>query len=78
MDGEAIGDPLVVANMQNKFGLSLMGLGEPDRAIVLLQKARETRKDNLGPGPSRHTPKHGHHGLGLRVGWKNRFCPRAI
>ena len=49
MDGEAIGDPLVMANMQNRFGLSLVGLGEPDRAIVLFQKARETFKEKVGP-----------------------------
>ena len=49
LDGEAIGDPLVVANMQTRFGQSLIGLGEPDRAIILFQKARETRKEMLGP-----------------------------
>ena len=49
LEGEAIGDPLVVAAMQNKFGLSLLGLGEPGKAIVLLRKARDTNQAKLGP-----------------------------
>ena len=35
--------------MQNKFGDSLLGLGEPGKAIVLLEKARATRQAKLGP-----------------------------
>jgi serine/threonine protein kinase len=49
LEGESIGDPLVVAAMQEKFGASLLGLGEPGKAIVLLEKARATRQDKLGP-----------------------------
>ncbi len=32
LEGESIGDPLVVAAMQEKFGNSLFGLGEPGKA----------------------------------------------
>jgi serine/threonine protein kinase/tetratricopeptide (TPR) repeat protein len=49
LEGEAIGDALVVAAMQNKLGSSLLGLGEPGKAIVLLEKARDTCKAQHGP-----------------------------
>jgi tetratricopeptide (TPR) repeat protein len=49
LEGEAIGDPLVVAEMQTKFGFSLMGLGAFDKAIVLQQKALATHREKLGP-----------------------------
>jgi serine/threonine protein kinase/tetratricopeptide (TPR) repeat protein len=49
LEGESIGDPLVVAAMQYKFGQSLWGLGEPAKAIVLLEKACATRRALLGP-----------------------------
>jgi serine/threonine protein kinase/Tfp pilus assembly protein PilF len=48
LEGEAIGDPLVVATVQDKFGASLLGLGEPEKAIVLLEKTRGTRQAKLG------------------------------
>jgi serine/threonine protein kinase len=48
LDGEAIGDPLVVARLQMKFGKSLLGLGETAKAITLLEKARATFRDSLG------------------------------
>jgi tetratricopeptide (TPR) repeat protein len=47
--GESIGDSLVVAKMQNKFGQSLVGLGEPEKALVLFQRALATRWALLGP-----------------------------
>jgi hypothetical protein len=53
LEGESIGDPLVVAAMQNKFGRSLLGLGEAGKAIVLLEKARATFQTRLGPDHSR-------------------------
>jgi tetratricopeptide (TPR) repeat protein/predicted Ser/Thr protein kinase len=49
LSGESIGDSLVVANMQDKFGLSLVGLGEPGKAIVLFQRALAARQALLGP-----------------------------
>jgi tetratricopeptide (TPR) repeat protein/tRNA A-37 threonylcarbamoyl transferase component Bud32 len=48
LEGESIGDPLVVAAIQGKFGISLIGLGEPGKAIVLLEKARATLHAQLG------------------------------
>jgi serine/threonine protein kinase/tetratricopeptide (TPR) repeat protein len=42
LEGESIGEPLVVARMQERLGISLLGLGEAGKAIVLLQKARAT------------------------------------
>jgi serine/threonine protein kinase len=48
LEGESIGDPLVVAAMQDRFGRSLIGLGEPGKAAVLLEKARATRQARLG------------------------------
>jgi serine/threonine protein kinase len=49
LEGEAIGDPLVVASMQNTFGLSLSGLGEYEKAAVLYKRAWETAHEQLGP-----------------------------
>ncbi len=49
LEGSAIGDPLEVAQLQNTLGLSLLGLGEPGRAIVLFEKSRATRAAQLGP-----------------------------
>jgi serine/threonine protein kinase/tetratricopeptide (TPR) repeat protein len=49
LEGESIGEPLVVAAMQNRFAISLMSLGELGKAVVLLEKARATRQAELGP-----------------------------
>jgi serine/threonine protein kinase len=49
LEGESIGDPLVVAKMQVRFGLSLISLGEPGKAIGLLEKALATQQAQLGP-----------------------------
>jgi hypothetical protein len=49
LEEESIGDSLVVAAMQDRFGSSLIGLGEPGKALVLLEKARATRQASLGP-----------------------------
>ena len=48
LEGEAIGDPLVVATMQTRFGRSLLALNEPKKAIILLEKARKTLQSRLG------------------------------
>jgi serine/threonine protein kinase len=49
LEGDAVGDPLLVAALQDKLGVSLIGLGEPKKAIVVLKKARATRQEKLGP-----------------------------
>jgi serine/threonine protein kinase len=49
LEGEAVGDPLVVATMQDHLGRSLVNLGMADRAIPLFVKARATRTALLGP-----------------------------
>ena len=49
LDGAAIGDPLIVAAMQEKLGTSLVGLGETVDAIAVLKRSTETRKARLGP-----------------------------
>jgi len=43
-----IGDPLVVARMQGKLGNSLIGLGEAEKAVRVLERACETCKRELG------------------------------
>lgn len=48
LEGDAIGDPLVVAELQTRFGFSLMGLGEFGKAIVLQEKALATYRSQLG------------------------------
>jgi serine/threonine protein kinase/tetratricopeptide (TPR) repeat protein len=49
LEGEAIGDALVVANLQKRLGVSLLGLDESDKAIQLLEKANATFQTGLGP-----------------------------
>jgi tetratricopeptide (TPR) repeat protein len=48
LEGSAIGDPLVVAEMQNTLGESLLGLGEAELAITVFTKAIATRQARLG------------------------------
>ncbi len=50
LDGEAVGDALAVARLQETLGRSQRGLGYPDKAIALLEKALRTRKARLGEG----------------------------
>lgn len=49
LDGETIGDPEVVAEMQGIFGKSLVGLLAPEKAIVVLEKSVATYERILGP-----------------------------
>jgi serine/threonine protein kinase/tetratricopeptide (TPR) repeat protein len=49
LEGDAVGDPLVVAGLQERLGLSLLRLGMPARAIPLFEKSRITRAAELGP-----------------------------
>ncbi|HET6327787.1 MAG TPA: serine/threonine-protein kinase [Planctomycetaceae bacterium] len=48
LEGESIGDPLVVARMQERFAISLIALAESGKAVVLLEKAHATRQAALG------------------------------
>jgi tetratricopeptide (TPR) repeat protein len=48
LEGEAVGDPLEVARLQDLLGNSLRELGHLGQAEAVLQKARATREDLLG------------------------------
>jgi serine/threonine protein kinase len=48
LEGEAVGDPLVVAALQARLGWSLVSLERGPAAVPLLVKARETRAAILG------------------------------
>ncbi len=48
LEGEAVGDPLMVAQLQNRLGRSLISLGHPRPAIELFTKAHATCADRLG------------------------------
>ncbi len=48
LEGEAVGDTLVVAGLQDRLGMSLLHLGHPQAAIGLFVKARATRSTQLG------------------------------
>ncbi len=50
IEGESIGDPLVVAKTQVILGECQLGLGKPEKAIELLTKARDTLTKLLGSG----------------------------
>jgi hypothetical protein len=48
LEGEAVGDSLVVARLQNRLGVTLLSLGHAKEAIPLFVKARQTRAAKLG------------------------------
>ncbi len=48
LDGESIGDPLVVAALQNQLGRTLLSLGFAKDSIRLLRTAKEVRANILG------------------------------
>ncbi len=48
LEGESVGDPLVVAGLQIKLGTTLISLGYSEDAITLFQKVLETRSRLLG------------------------------
>jgi len=48
LEGEAVGDPLVVAGLQERLGMSLMSLGHPQSAMPLFAKSGETSRAQLG------------------------------
>ena len=49
VEGEAVGDPLVVARIQHALGASLFELSRPEQAEDLLVDANATRQRILGP-----------------------------
>jgi tetratricopeptide (TPR) repeat protein len=49
LEGDAVGDPLVVARLQMDLGEAQRNLGYPERAIALQTKARQTCANLLGP-----------------------------
>jgi serine/threonine protein kinase/tetratricopeptide (TPR) repeat protein len=48
LEGEAVGDPLVVARLQDRLGQTYLGLGQGERAEALFAKAALTRQVELG------------------------------
>lgn len=48
LEGESIGDPLLVASLQATLGASLTGMSQGDKAITLLTKALATQESGLG------------------------------
>ena len=49
LEGGSVGDPLAVAALQGRLGASLRSLGFAAEAIPPLEKARTTRRAELGP-----------------------------
>jgi serine/threonine protein kinase len=48
LEGESVGDPVVVARLQSLLGDSLRALGHYEQAEVVLTKARQTLESSLG------------------------------
>ncbi len=48
LEGDAVGDPLVVARLQDRLGLTYLGLGHAVKAESLFAKAVATRQAELG------------------------------
>ena len=57
LEGSAIGDPLEVAAMQGTLGVSLVGLGEYDLAVEVLEKAGQRGRPGSAP-TTPHTTQH--------------------
>jgi tetratricopeptide (TPR) repeat protein len=49
LDGDLVGDPLVVARLQHLLGISLRQLGDTEQGELVLIKACRTRERLLGP-----------------------------
>ena len=49
LEGESIGAPVVVAELQNRLGSSLLSLGFAPQAIPIIEKSRTIRVKLLGP-----------------------------
>jgi serine/threonine protein kinase/Tfp pilus assembly protein PilF len=49
LEGDAIGDPVVVAGLRGRFGNSLLNLGFTKEAVRLFEKERDTYLNLLGP-----------------------------
>ena len=62
LDGEAVGDPLMVASLQDRLGQSLLNLGYAPEAIPLFAKALEIRTAGLGECRRDEPPAHGGQG----------------
>ena len=48
LEGSAIGDPLVVAEMQEDLAHALLGMGDYGSAVAVLRKSQATRSEKLG------------------------------
>jgi len=48
LHGEVVGEPLMVASLQNRLGLTLQNLGHVEAAIALFVQARKTYATELG------------------------------
>jgi tetratricopeptide (TPR) repeat protein len=49
LEGNAIGDPVIVANLQDRLGRTYRALGHADKANALFTKAIAIRRAQLGP-----------------------------
>jgi tetratricopeptide (TPR) repeat protein len=71
LEGEAVGDPLVVARLQDRLGQTYLGLGHAARAEALFAKAIATRQAHLGADDpltldSRHNQARAYEAAGKR------------
>jgi tetratricopeptide (TPR) repeat protein len=78
LDGEAIGDPLVVARLQDRLGQTYLGLGRAAQAEALFTKALATRQAELGADhpltlASRHNQALAYEAAGKRIEAIKRF-----
>jgi eukaryotic-like serine/threonine-protein kinase len=48
LDGETVGDPVMMARLQDRLGQSYLGLGHYDKAVPLFAKAVATRRAEYG------------------------------
>jgi serine/threonine protein kinase/tetratricopeptide (TPR) repeat protein len=48
LEGEAVGDPLIVAELQDRLGQAYLGLGQPAKAEALFARAVATYREHRG------------------------------
>jgi tetratricopeptide (TPR) repeat protein len=78
LEGEAVGDPLVVAQLQDRLGQTYLGLGHADKAEAMFTKAIAIRRAHLGADnlltlDSRHNQALAYDAAGKRLEAIERF-----
>jgi serine/threonine protein kinase/tetratricopeptide (TPR) repeat protein len=70
LEGDAVGDPLVVARLQDRLGETYLGLGDGPKAETLFAKAVAIRQEHLGDDHPLTLASRHHQALAFEAGGK--------